>query len=218
MDNLLEEYKLYYSVRAKRFENNPNYINSFQTEKELSDTMQSCNTLEEFKIKLDNKNEMCAIALVKDESIIENKFYIKHKETVRKLASERILAKINTVNNTQDLITMVLDEYNKNGIEISMDDAHKQLLYDWKLLEEYEIYSKAVVPDKYKQDMLKSAEESKETLLKNVAYLEQQNNAWQTGWKINPKIGLEERHISWFPFKPEHVKEQTEKYAKLSNR
>jgi len=218
MDNLLEEYKAYYKVREKRFANNPNYPYSFQAEKELSDAMQSCDSLEEFKNKIGNKNEMCAISLLKDESKIENDFFNKHHEIVRQLASERILSKIDSFTNSQDLITMVLDEYNKNGIEISMDEANYQLLYDWKLLEQYEVYSNAVVPDKYKQDMQDSANENLQHLLKNVGDLENNNNAWQTGWKINPRIALEKRFIDLFPFKSEHVAEQTEKYAKFSNR
>ncbi len=217
MSNLLEEYKAYYKVRALRFANNPNYINSYQAEKELSDTMQSCSTLEEFKDKIGNKNEMCAIALVKDESKIENDFYKKNHEAIRQLASERILSKIDSFTNSQDLITLVLEEYNKNSIEIAMDEANAQLLHDWSLLERYEIYSKAVVPDEYKQSMLKSANKSKETLLKNVSDLENNNDAWETNWKINPSIALEKRHIDKFPYQPEHIKEQTNKYIKLIN-
>jgi len=119
-NDLLQEYKAYYAIRAAKFEDNPNYKNSFEAEKNLSDAMQSCNTLEEFKDKIGNKNELCAVALVKDEALIEKTFFEKHKEEVRKLGPERILNKAGSFNNVMDLISMVNEEMNKNSIEISM--------------------------------------------------------------------------------------------------
>jgi len=218
MNNLLDEYKSYYAVRAKRFQNNPNYTNSYQAEKALSDAMQSCATLEEFKDKIGNKNEMCAISLVKDESIIEQNFFSKHQEEVRKLASEKILAQIENVSTSQEVITLVNEVTNKNSIDISMDESHRQLLYDWKLLDDYEVYRNAEVPEKYKQDMLKSAEESKQAIIKNVSDLEQNNDSWESGWRIKPEVALEHRHIRFFPYSNDHVKEQTEKYSQIVNR
>ncbi len=218
MSNLLEEYKAYYKVRAEKYANNPKYINTYQAEKDLSDAMQSCQTLEEFKDKIGNKNEMCAIALVKDESKIEYDFYNKYNEKIRQLSSQRILSKIDDFNNSQDLTTFVVEEINKNSIEIAMDEANTQLLLDWHLLENYEIYQKAVVPDNYKASMLETTEENKQALIRNVNDLENNNDSWQSNWKINPNIALEERFIDKFPYKKDHVKEQTEKYAKLINR
>lgn len=218
MSDLLEEYKAYYKTRASKFADNPNYQNSFQAEQALSGAMQSCNTLEEFKDKIGNKNELCAIALVKDESTIEKNFYEKHQESVRKLASERILNKIDEFTNVQDLITFILEIYNKNSIEISMDESHRQLLYDWKLLDDYEIYANAEVPSEYKQEMLQSAEESKQALITNVTDLESNNDSWQSDWKLNPNIALEHRHIRLFPYKEAHIKEQNENYKSIVNR
>ncbi len=218
MSNLLEEYKAYYKVRAEKYANNPKYTNTYQAEKDLSDAMQSCQTLEEFKDKIGNKNEICAIALVKDECKIENDFFNKYNEKIRQLASERILSKIDNFTNSQDVITLVVDEYNKNSIEISMDESNLQLLHDWDLLEDYEIYQKAIVPDKYKEEMQNIAENSKQAFLKNIKDLENNNNAWQPNWTINPKIALEERFIDVFPYKPNHVSEQTDKYCQIANR
>ena len=45
-DNLLEEYKAYYSTRAERFEGNPKYPKSYAAEKKMADIMNSCSTLE----------------------------------------------------------------------------------------------------------------------------------------------------------------------------
>ena len=49
---ILEEYKLYYSARAERFKNNPAYSNSYQAEKQMSDSMKACSNLEDFKTHL----------------------------------------------------------------------------------------------------------------------------------------------------------------------
>ena len=218
MDNLLEEYKAYYALRAERFANNPNYKFSYEAEKNLSNAMQSCSTLEEFKSKMGNLNELCAIALVKDESIIEKDFYEKHQEIIRKLAPEKILAEADNFDNVMDLISMVTEKINKNSIEISMDEANRQLMYDWDFLDNIEIYENAVVPDKYKQSMLDIAQEDREAAIKNVKDLEDNNQSWETGWRLNPDIILEHRHRRLLPYKDEHIKEQLAKYKSIINR
>ncbi|MBN2681632.1 MAG: hypothetical protein JXR58_03935 [Bacteroidales bacterium] len=217
-DNLLGEYKELYAARARKFEGNPKYSNSFQAEKNLSDAMQSCSQLEEFKGKIGNKNEMCAVALVKDECLIEKAFFEKHKEEIRKLAAERILARIHEFDNSMDLVSAVIEEYNKNSIEISMDESHRQLMYDWKMVDLLEVYENAEVPDKYKQQMLESAQEFRESCLRSVESLEKNNDAWQTGWRLNPDLILEYRHKRLLPYKDEHITEQLLKYKSIVNR
>ena len=218
MDNLLEEYKAYYAARAERFADNPNYKFSYEAEKNLSEAMQSCSTLEEFKEKVGNLNELCAIALVKDEAIIEKNFYEKHQEFIRKLAPERIFAKADNYDNVMDLISMVTEETNKNSIEISMDEAHRQLLYDWKLLDNIEVYENAEVPEKYKKEMLETAQESREAIIRNVTDIEKNNESWQAGWRLTPDLITEHRHQRLFPYNDNDLQEQLAKYKSIINR
>lgn len=218
MDTLLEDYKAYYALREQKYADNPNYQNTWKAEKALSDAMQSCSTLEEFKDKIGNLNELCAVALVKDEAIIEQAFYEKHQEDIRKLASQRILEKVDAYTNVMDLVAMVTEEYNKNNIEISMDEAHRQLLYDWFLIDYVEIFGKAEVPDKYKAEMISTSEKYKQYIRENAETIEKNNDSWQKGWKIIPEMNLEFRHKRIMPYSEEIIREQIEKYKKIINR
>ena len=217
-DNFLQEYKDYYAVRARKYEDNPNYQNSYEAEKKLSDAMQSCNTLEEFKDKIGNLNELCAIALVKDESLMEKAHFKKHQETVRVKASERILEKVDEYTEVFELISMISEVTNKNSIEISMDESHREFMGDWNLLDTITIYENAEVPNKYKNSMQKTVQETKASIIKGVEGLEKNNHEWQSDWKIIPEINMEERHKRLIPYSDENILEQLSKYKSIINR
>ncbi len=217
-DNIFEEYKDYYHVRAERYANNPNYRNSYEAEKNLRDAFLSCTVMEEFRTKIGNLNQKCATALTKDKYLMEQLFYKKLEETVRVNASNRILVKVDQYENVSDLITMVNEELNKNNIEISMDEANRQFHYDWGLIDNVEIYENAVVPNEYKHDMAESVNLFKESIRENVTRLEENNSHWQKGWKLTPDIITEHRHGRLLPYKDEHIAEQLKKYKSITNR
>ncbi len=218
MSDILEEYKAYYSVRAEKYQDNSMYENSFLAEKNLSDAMQSCNTLEEFKDKIGNLNELCAMALIKDESLIEKAFFDKHNETVRIKASEEILEKADSCKDVLELSSMVVEVENANSIKISMDESHREFQSDWDQVDDITIYENAIVPDKYKNDMMSSAQESRDSIIKGIESLEQNNNDWQAGWRINPDANLEHRHKRLIPYSELHIQEQLAKYKSIINR
>lgn len=214
----LQDYKEYYAARAERYANNDNYKNSYQIENKISEAIQSSNSMEEFKIKLGNLNELCAIALVKDEAIIEKDFFEKHKEEIRKLAPMRILKSLNEINNPIDLGIMITEETNKNSLEISSDEAHRQLIYDWHLVDDITIYENAEVPEKYKSGMREIVNSVKELLVSSIDDIEKTMQAWEDNWRVKPEINLEYRHKRLYPFKEEHIKEQIEKYKQIIKR
>lgn len=214
--SLLEEYKEYYRVRAERYADNPNYKHSYEAEMKVSEAIQSCNALEEFKDKLGNLNEKCANALIKDQYIMRRDFYKEMQEHVRILGPERILEKVDEIETALDIAQMVVEETNKNSIEISMDES--TLLGEWKLLDDIEVYENAEVPGKYKSDMMKIVEDAKKSLIRNVERLEENNAPWQEGWRLNPELIWEHRHFRLSPYKREDVEEQLQKYRSIINR
>jgi len=147
MADFLQEYKDYYSVRAEKYAENPNYQNTYNAEKALSDAMQSCAVLEEFRDKIGNLNELCGVALIKDEYLMENAHFTKHKETVRVKASEQVLQKTDSITEIMELMSAVTEIENANSIKISMDESHREFQSDWDQLDEITIYENAVVPD-----------------------------------------------------------------------
>ncbi len=217
-DSLLSEYKNLYNVRTKRYEGNENYKHSYQAEKNLSEAMNSCNTLEEFKDKIGNLNEECTKALVKDEHILEKKFFEKHRETVRVKISEQVLEKVDNCKDSIDIATMVTEISNKISIEISMDESHRQFISEWNNLDLIQIYQNAIVPDQYKSYMNSSVQDFKDSLIKSVAFLENNNNEWESNWKPKPDLNLEHRHRRLIPYKDEDVRSQLALYKSIINR
>ena len=214
----LQPYKDYYRVRAERFANNPNYKFSYEAESNLSSAMQSCNELIEFKDKLGNLNELCAIALIKDEHIMEQKFYEKHKETVRILAANRILEKVDNCSNTSELVTLVMEEINKNSLEISMDEYQREFQGDWFLLDDIEVYENAVVPSGYASDFQASADEIKAGIIKRNEETEFEARKFQPDYRMKPELNLDHRHRRLIPYSDAHLEEQMANYKSLVNR
>ncbi len=217
-DNILEEYKLYYAARSEKYKNSLAYANSYEAEKRLSDAIQACSSLEDFTNDAVNLGKACAIALVKDESLLEKKYYEKHQETFRVKASERTIEKIGTCETVIDVSTMVSEENNKTSVAVSMDDSHRKFVEDWNQIDEITIYENAVVPDKYKNYMMAMAADLRKSLIEGVIMLEENNEPWQPGWKLIPEKNLEYRHLRLLPFSKTHVEEQIAKYKSIINR
>lgn len=216
--NYLQPYKEYYRVRAERFANNPNYKFSFEAESNLSSAMQSCDELIEFKDKMGNLNELCANALIKDEHIMEQAFYEKHTETVRVLAAKRILAKVDSCTDTTELTTLVIEEMNKNSLEISMDEYQREFQGDWFLMDDIEVYENAVVPNSYKSDFQSIADEIKANIIKGNEETEFEARKFQPDYIMEPQLNLKHRHRRLIPYSDEHLEEQMTKYKSLINR
>ncbi|MFK7786082.1 MAG: hypothetical protein AB8B56_13255 [Crocinitomicaceae bacterium] len=216
--NYLHAYKDYYRVRAERYADNANYQHVFDAESNLSDAMQSCNELIEFKDKIGNLNELCASALVKDEHLMEKAFYEKHQEHIRVLAARRILDQIDQCSNTTELITLVMEEMNKNSLEISTDETHREFQGDWFLMDSIEVYENAKVPDKYASEFKTTADEIKAGIIKSNEDTEQEARKFQPDFVMNPALNLEHRHRRLIPYSDEHLQEQLAKYTSLINR
>lgn len=216
-DKLLEEYKAYYATRAEKYAGNPNFPNYSAAEKRLSDAMQSCSALDEFKDKIGDLNERCASALIKDQYTLEQKHFEKHQEPIRAMLSKRILEKVDVINNVNDLITMVTEEANKNMIEIALDEANRFFIYEWEYADMAEVYAHAEVPDKYKADMQRWATEVRTSIAEGAKNLETQMHAFKKDWKINPEVIKEYRHRRLLPFTDDQIAEQLERLKKIIN-
>ena len=85
MDQRHQEYIEYYKARVKKYENNPLYRNSYQTEKAIYDAIAGANDLDEFKTRLEQGNLTVknAIALVKDQENARKKFYEEINQPIK---------------------------------------------------------------------------------------------------------------------------------------
>jgi hypothetical protein len=217
-DSILEDYKLYYSARLAKYANNPKFRNSYLAEKQMSDALQACSCLEDFRENALALTTACAIALVKDEFRIELNFYDNQQEIIRGRASKSILEKIDFCLTSLDLATLVLEEKNKNNVTVSLDESHRISLSEWDLIDEISIFENAVVPEKYKARMLEVAGNIKQSLTEGIHSIEKTNSSWQAGWKIIPEKNLEYRHLRILPFALVHVQAQIAVYKSLIGR
>jgi hypothetical protein len=216
---LLEKYKAYYAVRSRRYSGNENFRHSEKAEQNLSSMIQSCSTLEEIGVNMGNLNELCGVALLKDQYLLELAHFKKHQEVVRAREAELVLEQIDRFDNIMDLITFVNEISAKVRIEISMDESHPmQFFGDIFQIENWLVWSQAQVPDQYKHIPKRIADEIRESLIKGVLSTEEQNNHWLAGWKVNPDICFEPRHIRKSPVSAENLKELREVYRTLVNR
>lgn len=207
MADYLQDYKDYYRVRAERYAHDPDYSESYAAEKNLYGAIDSCNELGEFKSKLGNLNELCAVALTRDEYKIRQKHYIEIKETVRAKGPERIIEKAAGIQDVNSLITMVGEEENKNMIEISMDDT-SFFMDCWNQLDEIEVYETAEVPDQYKAERKKFADEIRAKLKENYHDVTNERRKWQPDWQFNFDLIWEERHRRQIPYTDDQIKEK----------
>ncbi len=203
MSDYLEEYKAYYQLRMLRYEGNPDYPNSYQSEKAIYSVIASCTRLEEFKDKLGNLNDKNASALLIDQYNIRLRHYEKIKEPIRAEGCKRIIEKAAAIDNVSELITMVNEEENKTSLKITADTINP--FNETGYLERMDIWATADVPGKYKDRFRQYAEEEKKNLIKAYAEIEKAISNWQPGWKFDYNRIKEERHRRLLPFPDEVI-------------
>ncbi|MCB0477584.1 MAG: hypothetical protein KDC84_05450 [Crocinitomicaceae bacterium] len=216
MSDLLTQYKEYYKVRKERYEDNPNYPNTYQTENAMYEAMNSCAELGEFKEKLGNLNEQNAVNLTIDEYTMRKKYFDELGEPVRVLAANRILEKCKSLSTTQEVITVAQEEENKNSIEISMDESVRYFISDeWKYMDDIEIYSNAEVPSSYKSSMQRRVETAVNRIKESKNHLEKNNRDWDPNWSYHPEENLNPHHFRLVPYSKQHLEEKLEQYKRI---
>jgi len=218
-NNLLQKYKDYYSTRASKYEGNPAYKRTYEAEQKLMQAVHSCAELNDIKEKTQGLNELCATALVKDQNEFQLKHYKKHEEIVRAKEAEEVLERADEFSNVLDLVQMVNDVSTRVSVEISMDESHaSEFLGKLFLLDEYLVYSRAQVPEKYAHIPKKYASGIAESLKESVQKVEDNNSHWQSGWKVNPEVCFEARHLRKSPIEKEKLIELRQLFSSLVQR
>lgn len=216
MVDYLNDYIEYYRVRMDRYYNDPDYANSYQSEKAIFEAIAGCKELGDFKDRLGNLNELNAVALSKDEYKIRLDHYLSIQENIRALGPKRILEKADQFNEVFNLMTMIGEEENRNMIEVSMDDI--SIFRDaWPMMDQIEIYEQANVPSEYKAERLKYANEIKEGLRERYHETTLERRKWQPDWKFNFELIWEVRHRRTIPYDDGQVKEKIGQLKNILN-
>ena len=200
MDQILEDYKLYYKARMDKYENNPLYPNSYQSEKALSDAMQSCNELAEFKDKLSDLNIKNAIALIKDQETARLTHYTSLKEDKRAISPRLILNDIDTATDVNKAIEISNNHDQVGLIEISVDGFIDHV---WgKLipaLERIDVAKNAEYPSKYETARQKEITEDEQWLREEIQSINKQLKDWKPEESFDIELVWEHRHRKKIP-------------------
>lgn len=216
MDQLLIDYKAYYKARADRFEGDDKYPFSYQSEKALSDAMDSCNELIEFKDKIGDLNVKNAIALVKDKETARLKHYEETQESVRAFGPKFVLERVPSATTDMDLVEIATKADHEAMMLITMDLMIDHFYSDIiPSLETLDMLKTIEGAEKYRSDIdysisfeIKSIKEGVQDLVKNA-------QSWQEGWQFNADLIWEFRHRRKIPLPEEVLKQRLNEYKNI---
>jgi hypothetical protein len=218
MDQRHQDYIDYYRVRMQKYENNSVYKNSLEAEKAIYDAISGIQELEEFRKKMQsgNLNVKCGIALVKDQETARLQHYKEISEPIRSHAPERILDMVDNVSTDMDLVEKVNKVNSEVGIEVSVDNLIRQVIYDLDALENIEVWQNAEVPAEYKQrvNIEYSAENKAEYQKILNGNILPRAREWDPNWDFDYSLLWEERHRRRIFFSDELLKKRIEQHKK----
>jgi hypothetical protein len=216
MDQRLKDYIEYYRSRMRKYENNPVFTNSFASEKHIFEAISSCETLDEFKTKLEDGNLLLknAVALTKDQEIARKELYENIKEFVRKKAPDQILEMLADVETVNDLTKKANEIGAKVSIEISIDQMTSYFYYDFTALENMEVWENAEIPEEWHKEIHKewvqeTIEEGRKIWQNTIL---PESHKWSRDWKFNFDLIWEDRHRRLIPVPDETVGKRIEQF------
>jgi hypothetical protein len=203
MENIFNDYLLYYEARAKRRQNSDVYTHSYRSEKALYDLVASCTSMEELQGKPDEFKALSvqnAIALVKDQEAYRKKVYEDCKEFIRAKGPATIIEKISGMGTDMEIVNMVNQAMQENSIEITVDQLISFFYSDFIVMENIEVYQQASVPEEWRKTCDGYAREAMESG-KKIWQEKQLPEArqWQPGWKLDYNLLHEDRHRRLIP-------------------
>jgi len=216
MDQRHQEYLDYYRVRMSKYENNPLYKNSYQSEKSTFDALNSCENLEEFRSKLGNENLPLknAVALTRDQSLARKELYEAIKEFIRKKAPEQILEMTETVQTVNELTKRANEIGAAVSIEIAIDLMTSYFYNDFLVLENIEVWQNAEIPAEWYKEIREewvqeTIAEGRKTWQNSVV---PESQKWSSDWKFNFDLIWEDRHRRLIPVPDDVVKKRIQQF------
>ncbi|MDO5836876.1 MAG: hypothetical protein Q4P17_10230 [Methanobacterium sp.] len=216
MEKRHQEYLEYYQARLKKYEHNPLYPHSQQSQEALYQSIASSKNLEEWGQKVENQqlDLKSAIALVKDKETARKKFYQDLNEQIRLHAPVKILEIVDSVKTEAELINTVNKIEGEVNIEITLDLFTHAIIDDLMMLEEIEVHQTAEVPEEWKKEI--NHDYPQELINQGrkdwVEMVEPNARQWDPQWKFNLDLIWEERHRRLIPFQDEVLKKRVDQF------
>lgn len=205
MPNYLQLYQRYYELRMRRYENNPQYARTYAAEKAIYGAIAGCNTLEEFKTRLGNLNELAAIALVQDQYAIRLAHYESIQEPIKAGGCRSIIARAGACGSVQELVTMVNEVEQQTSLAVTAGSIAP--FDDFGPLQRYEMWTAAEVPEKYKVRYRQYGAEEIDRMKQAYQRHTEAMRQYQPGWTFDFNRVHKPRHRRLLPY-PDAVIEQ----------
>lgn len=201
MGKRLDQYIAYYKASMQKYEGDEDYKNSYLSNKALYEAISSCDSMEEFKEKVEKgklhiKN---AIALIKDKEKLYYKHYVRIKENIRAKKSREILEEIEKreFNTDMELVRFISEIEQKYSRLIAIDEFGIELFIgDLAKLETLDVHESAEVDEEFKAEtskyVQKEIEEAKQDYKNQIL---PDYRVWDNTWQMDYNaIKEEERH------------------------
>lgn len=222
-DKQLEEYRAYYNARAERYANNPKQQHSYEAECKMRDLFYKYDTLDEIKQHFGSLNIECAFAKWLDQYEMESEYYESVQDPIRKKCADDILSEIEkypkSALSNQSIIDMsgiITEVTNRSNDEVYYDETGgKTLIEEWKSIDEIAIYENAAVPQKYKSEMQRIANDIKKQIRERIALNEEKFETWTNGKHIEPELVNEPRYRRLVPFSDSEIDSHLKKYNEI---
>lgn len=217
MTDYLADYKEYYRARAARWADNPRYQRMYAAEQALSDAMDSCTELEQFRQRMGDLNERCAVAWVMDKYSMEAALFAEIHEPVRAQVARQVLERApacRTANQVNEVCAKAEMDW---MIPISMDERVRGFA-DWKLLEDLEVEQRADIPSRWDADRRASIERDTRAVRDGYASDEEYAQPWQPGWRYDFEQVFQYRHRRLIPVHDQVVRRRIAQVEQLLGR
>jgi hypothetical protein len=218
MDQLLHDYKAYYAARARRYQNNPVFYRTAVAEGKLSDAMQVCAVLEEFKDRMGTLNEECATAVLLDSNEYQARVYLELDEVVRAQGPKDIVEKCAGSTNSTELIRQASEILLNNSKDISADLGTVAYLKGFlQSLERIQIVETVQFHPLYHADVVKAAARMREELKKQMLDSREQYRKFHPDFDFDWNALWEPRHRRVIPIPDDVLARRIETCKTLLN-
>ncbi|MES2775498.1 MAG: hypothetical protein V4722_15085 [Bacteroidota bacterium] len=224
MDAILEDYKTYYQRRMQRYENDPLFSQSYQSEKALCDCISSAASMDDLMhtkaTALKDLAVQNGVALVKDQATCRLQFYLKEKEDIKAKGQQEILDKISAATDAMQIVSIVSEIQAKNDVQVTVDELWPTHFFTTAIgfLENIEVSKNAIVPANWKAEMQKQEAENRKLFLESTAVFLTAIRNYAPGWNWDYELLWQHRHRKKCPLNDAVLQQRIEEHRAMVER
>lgn len=198
MQRILEDYKIYYQTRAKRYLYHPHFQRLAQAEQNLSDAMASCEDLNHPPTGFQELAQATGIAQALDMASYKAQFYSSIDENVLADGYQELFDYIQEQTHSiapMELMGIHAEKEQVINLKFGEDQLHRiHFLKILSKLEEIEIYENAKASSRYESELHELAKTLKKDILDSLEWERIEARKYYPEFNFNWNILWEKRH------------------------